>query len=515
MSGLDESIRFLVNDLYRLRYSVITTFVIINMVAVAVGFGWPKTYTASSTIFVEEKNIIQPLMQDAAVATNVVDRARMARETLFSRRIMEQVMLISGWTRPEATDLEKEKAADILTKKTAVINVGKNLVKVEVRDNDAQRAFLTTKAFAEIFIKESLGTQSQESQSAFEFIDRQVKEYHDKLTGAESSLKDFRSQHVDARPGTEAAVSTRIAALQTAIEKSSLDLKEAQIRKASIEKQLSGEAEVTASVTREGQLVARAAELQGQLETLRLSYHDTYPDIVRLKHQVSDLKEQIVEERRRREVARNQPRTGEQPLADDSVRINPIYQRLRSELLTTNTEIETLSTRLNESKKRMEEEISRARRVHGGEAILAELTRDYEVNRDIYQDLLRRREKARVSMHLNQDKQGLTVRIQEPAALPLQPSGLRFMHFVLLGLLFGTVVPPGLLLAWQQVNPWVRSPLLIGDKLRLPVVSIIPHLSTPAEDQAVVHSFGVIAMLAFVTLGFVATAASLRFLSII
>jgi len=515
MKDLDQNIRFLVHDLYRFRYVVVTGFFIINLVAVVVGLGWPKTYTASSTIYVEEKNIIQPLMENAAVATTVVDRARIARETLFSRRIMEQVMTAGGWIKSDATDLEKERLADGIAKRTAVINVGKNLVKIEVRDSDPQRAFLTTKAFADVFIAESLGTQSQESQSAFEFIGKQVKEYHDKLTSAESSLKEFRSQHVDARPGTEAAVSARIATLQGAIEKASLDLKEAKIRKASIEKQLSGEAEVTASVTREGQMISRASELQSQLDALRLSYHDTYPDIIRLKQQIADLKDQIVQERQHREEARNRPRSGDQSFVSDSVQINPIYQRLRSELLATNTEIETLTTRLNESKLRMDEEISRARRVHGGEAILAELTRDYEVNRDIYQDLLRRREKARVSMHLNQDKQGLTVRIQEPAALPLQPSGLRFLHFVVVGLLLGTAIPPGLLFAWQQVNPWVRSPLLISDKLRLPVLSVVPHLSTPAEEQAVVRSFGVVTMLTFVTLGFVVTAASLRFLSVI
>ena len=515
MTGLDQSIRFLVYDLYRMRYIVVTAFIIVNFAAVAIGLSWPKTYTSHSTVFVEEKNIIQPLMQDAAVATTVVDRARMARETLFSRRIMEQIMVSGGWIKPDASDLEKERMADTVVKKTSVVNLGKNLVKIEVRDHDAQRAFLTTKAVAEVFIKESLGTQSQESQAAFEFIDGQVKEYHKKLTDAEQSLKEFRSQHVDARPGTEAAVSARIGTLQSAIEKASLELKEAQIRKVSIEKQLSGEAEVSVSVTREGQLVSRASEMQNQLEALRLSYHDTYPDIVRLKQQIADLKEQILSERQRRENARNQPRGGDQPYLDESVRINPIYQRLRSDLLATNTEIETLSTRLNESKKRMEEEITRARRVHGGEAILAELTRDYEVNRDIYQDLLRRREKARVSMSLNQDKQGLTVRIQEPAALPLRPSGLRLMHFVVIGLLLGTVVPAGLVFAWQQVNPWVRSPLLISEKLRVPVLSIVPHLSTPAEDQAIVRSFGAIALMAFVTLGFVVTAASLRFLSII
>jgi len=109
----------------------------------------------------------------------------------------------------------------------------------------------------------------------------------------------------------------------------------------------------------------------------------------------------------------------------------------------------------------------------------------------------------------------MTVRIQEPAVLPLQPSGLRFMHFVVIGLLLGTLVPSGILFAWQQVNPWVRSPMLISEKLRLPVLSIVPHLPTPAEEQAVVRSFGVIAMVTLVTIGFVATAASLRFLAVI
>jgi len=515
MTGLDQNIRFLVYDLYRFRYIVVTAFMVINIVAVVIGLSWPKTYTSSSTIFVEEKNIIQPLMQDAAVATTIVDRARIAQQILFSRRIMDQVLSIGGWVKDGASDLDKERLSDALMKATTVVSVGKNLVKISVRDNDPQRAFVTAKAFVDIFIKESLGTQAQESQAAFEFIDRQVTEYHSKLTGAEQALKDFRSQHIDARPGTESAVAARIGTLQAAIEKSSLELKEAHIRKVSIEKQLSGEAEVTASVSREGQLVARVAELQTQLDALRLSYHDTYPDIVRLKNQVADLKEQVLQERQRREEVRNKVRSGDQPLVDDSVRINPIYQRLRSDLLSTNTEIETLSTRVNEYQKRMEEEISRARRVHGGEADLAELTRDYEVNRDIYQDLLRRREKARVSNNLNEDKRNLTVRIQEPAALPLQPSGLRFLHFVFAGLILGTLLPPGILQAWQQVNPWVRSPLLISDTLRLPVLSVIPHLSTPSENQAVLRSLNVVTILTFVTFGFVVTAATLRFLAII
>jgi len=515
MKGLDQDIADLFHDLYRYRYVVVTAFILINVVAVSLGLAWPKSYTASSTIYVEEKNIIQPLMKDAAVTTNVVDRARLAREILFSRRILDDVMTSASWTKGTVSDLQKEKMMEDIKARTNVRNVGKNLVKVEVKTTDAKRAYETAKKFAEVFVAESLGTQSNESAAAFDFIDSQVKEYHAKLIEAEQALKEFRSQNVDARPGTDSQVAAKITTLQNVVEKTSLELKELQIKQASIEKQLSGEAEVTASVTKEGQLVSHIAELQGKLENLRLSYHDTYPDIVHLKQQIDDLKEAVIAERHRREAARLQPRTGDQAFVDEGVRINPIYQKLRAELLETRTLIETLSTRLHESKKRLAEEIDRARRVHGGEAALAELTRDYEVNRDIYQDLLRRREKARVSRNLNEDKQGLTLNIQEPAVLPLQPSGIRFLHIMVFGFLLSIIVPPGLLIAWQKINPWIRSPLLISDKLKLPLLVTIPHLSTPAEEADVVRGFGVIAMAGLVTVGFVAGVAALRFFALV
>ena len=110
---------------------------------------------------------------------------------------------------------------------------------------------------------------------------------------------------------------------------------------------------------------------------------------------------------------------------------------LRSELSRVRSDMSALRARVSETETLLQGELDRGRRVADSEAKLAELTRDYEVNRDIYQDLLRRRENARVSMSLDSEHRGLTFRIQEPAALPLQPSGLRFLHFSLAGLALG------------------------------------------------------------------------------
>lgn len=512
---LEQYCKVLINEIFRCRYLVIGLFVVINVSVITVGLFWPKTYTSSTTILVEEKNIIQPLMRGAAVVTDVRDRGRRAKNVIFSRKIMSEIIDYAGWAKNNPSDIERERLAEALKSRTAVNTAGQNLIKIEYRDTDPERAYKTVGKYAELFINESLGNQSDESKAAFEFIVSQVEEYHVKLLSAEQQLKEFRSMNVDARPGTGSEIAGKINALQATIEKTSLDSKEAQIKLASIEKQLSGEVVVTASLTREGQYAARIVQLQGKMDNLRLNYHDTYPDIVSIKHQIENLKEAINNEKKQRETAKQRVESNDQTLVDEGIRLNPLYQQLRKQLFETKIKIETLSTRLSETKKRLGIELNRARRVHGGEATLAELTRDYEVNRDIYQDLLRRRENARVSKNLDRDKQGLTLRIHEPAFVPLRPSGVRFMHFIFGGILLGLAVPTGLIFGFQQVDPRIRFKSLISEKLNVPVLATVPHLVSPAEGRAVVRSFRFITVMLLFNLGFVITTAFIKYFEIL
>jgi polysaccharide chain length determinant protein (PEP-CTERM system associated) len=388
--------------------------------------------------------------------------------------------------------------------------VGSNLVKIEFDDADPERAFKVVQRFADWFIRESTAAQSRESSDAFEFIDSQVKEYHEKLTRAEQALKEFRSTHLDARPGTEAEVTAKITELKALIERTALEIKEAQIKQVSLESQLSGEVVVATSITREGQFVARIAELQTQLDTLRLSYLDTYPDIVRLKNQIEELRNLTEAERKKRAEASNAVRSGDGLTIDETVRANPIYQKLRADYLGTKTAIQTLTARLQEARELMRLEVERARRVYGGEATLAELTRDYEVNRDIYHDLLKRRENARVSKNLDVNQQGLTMRIQEPAVLPVQPSGLRFLHFGVAGVLLGVLVPIGLLLALQQVDPRLRVPALVWERTGVPVLAAVPRLVTPREALRLERSLKLLTAVVFITVAGVAASGVLK-----
>jgi hypothetical protein len=126
-------------------------------------------------------------------------------------------------------------------------------------------------------------------------------------------------------------------------------------------------------------------------------------------------------------------------------------------------------------------ELDRGRRVNVGEATLAEITRDYEVNRDIYHDLLRRRENARVSMNLGQTEQGPAFRIQEPANLPVQRTGLQLMHVLLAGCLLSLVLPAAFVFAKLTFDPRIRRPALIATDLKLPILAVVPRFTARSD----------------------------------
>ena len=447
-------------------------FASIAVIALVIGIMLPKKYSSSTSILVEDRNIITPLMEGRAVATSVVDRASILREVAFSRRVMEEILKTGGWLKDNPSPVEQEKLIEKIGGRTMVTNARANLIQITYTDSDPERAYEVTKRFAELVIQESLSTKERESSEAYGFIDSQVQQYHTKLTQAESQLESFRQGNPDARPGTDADVNARIGELRRVIEAGRMELIDLRSQEAALQSQLSGESEITLVQTRAGQFRARMAELQSERDRLLLQYTEQHPDVVRVQHQLRDLEEEL-----RREES--QPRVaGAGQSLDGPAAFNPLYGELRSKLADARRRSAATAARISTAESLLGDEMGRSNRIAASESTLAELTRDYEVNRDLYQDLLKRRENARVSMNLDSEQRGLSFRIQEPAAMPLRPSGLRLMHVAGAGLGAAFFTPLVLLLGVIKLDPRVRSPLQIERDAALPVIGTMPPYRT-------------------------------------
>ncbi|MFZ7096183.1 XrtA system polysaccharide chain length determinant [Luteimonas dalianensis] len=434
------------------------------------------SYQVSVTILAQESDIIRPLLEGRAVPTGVTDRVGMARQIIYSRKILSEIIEIGGWTADgELTPIQQDRLMEEIQGRTQVTSPRADLVQITYQDSDPKRAYTVTDAMGSLFIRETLATKERESREAYEFIDQQVQGYHQKLIEAENNLQQYRSNNADAQPGSAADVNSRISALRSQVEQTRMSLLEQEARASSIASQLSGEAAVTSVHTRETGYRTRLIELQAELDRLLLTFTDRHPDVVRTRHQMEDIQRQLDDERRR-------AASGQSPANVDS-RANPLYEELRSQFAQTQREVAATRSRMGVAESLLHGELDRSRRIVASESALAELTRDYEVNREIYQDLLRRRENARVSMGLDQQNRGLTLRVQDPATMPLRPTGPRFMHVAGAGLLAAIALPVGLLWLLVRYDPRVRSPQQIEAMSRYPLLASIPAYPSSRERR--------------------------------
>lgn len=479
--SFEQNARILIADAIAHRRKIFFVFLATVVAAILLGSVWPQSYQSSATILVDERNIIQPLMQGAAYPTQVVDTARIAQEIMHSRKIMNQVADHAGWADAETTPVERERIMARLRKQTTVTNEGGNLIRVTYEDSDPERAFKTTKKLVDLFIAETAGAKRRESQSAYDFIDAQVKEYQTKLKATEERLKEAREGAVAVATVPGQPRVGRVESLQGTLQQTQAELRDATMRKTSIEKQLAGEMQSAEAFARERAQRARLTELQSQLDALRLTYQDTYPDIVRLKAEIAETKKVLAQEEARRPAHVAAGTLLSEEAATD------LYRQLRQDLAQTETQIETLQGRVAETSRLLEQEQERSRKLYGG-STLAELMRNYEVNQTILDDLLRRRESARVSLNLDRESHGLSFRVHDEASMPVAPSGPGLFQFALGGLIVGLLAPLGMLYTLNQMDTRVRSDGVIADKLKLPVAGVVPHLSTPKEAMAVNRS---------------------------
>lgn len=477
-------------------------FAIVSFAVLGAGFVWPYKYHSQVVIFVDDQNIIRPLMEGSAVTTEISERTSVAKEMLWSRDVMSQIAKdkdIFGQDAGQLSDEALERRIGMLRANMNVRPRGDRYFSIGYTSESPMQAFRIAQRLGQLFISENSESKRKESRNAYNFIDKQVKNYESILAEVEQKLKTFLSENVD---GTESEANARMANLRRELELAQLERSELMARAESLASELENVQPMLSQGRTADAYTRRIREKEAQLDELRLQYHDTYPDIVVLKEQIAELRKQRDRAAQRGEL--------DQIASEGDQLVNPLYQDISAEVAKTRASIRTQESRINSLKGLIAEQEERMERIQENKAQYSELTRDMEVNEQIYNDLLKRREKARVSMHLDIEGQGLNFRINETAQYPLDPVGPQFQLFASAGLILGAFAPFGLAAGVLQIDPRVRARKQLEDGIGLPVLAEIPHVRTPYEkrkDRFLTVSVSVCAVLVVAAYGGVAGAA--------
>ncbi|MEJ2043928.1 MAG: hypothetical protein P8X74_18780 [Reinekea sp.] len=464
-TNIKEFLHAIKIELLRYRYAIILIFCVLSAGVLLAGYVLPKTYTSRVTLYADVSNIIGNLLEGKAEITEI-DRAKEARDIIFTDRILRSVAVKVGFGDPD-------NAISILRSNMS-ITANSDYVYISYSSSSRDRSFNVIDAVTQAFLAETSRKKREESQSAFDFIDAQVTKYKQQLETAEQALKEFSAQNIDM---TEASVSTQVSKLKNEIQLLELEIEDNQARLQSYEFELAKEPEfLELEAERAQSFEERQLEaFEQQLAQLRLTYLDTHPDIISLQDQIAGLRVKVDDI-----VA-----AAEKNKKLNKVE-NPAYTNLKGVINSERAELNARKNRLANTKKLLQAELANAETVAEKQAVYKELTRDYAVTKDVYEDMLKRRESARLSMTLDIEGQGVTYKIHEPASYPLRSDGLQLIHYAAVGPVLGFAVPLGLIVLLIIVDPRVRSASFMEDNLpaHINVMTTIPMYNGAVTELA-------------------------------
>jgi polysaccharide chain length determinant protein (PEP-CTERM system associated) len=435
----------------------------------------PNQYEASARVYVDTQSILKPLLSGMTTMPNLDQQVTFMRRTLISRPNVESVMRMVDLDVRAKDSKEHDKLVNELMSQIRIAGTERDDIYTitYVADNpklgkDVVQSLLT------IFMEGSFSGKKQDSEKAVQFIDEQIKNYEAKLAAAENSLKEFKIKNMGMLPQGGDFGAQLVQATEQ-LNQARLELAEAEQARAALGRDLNGGparpgAETIDPGLLDPELEARIANAQKNLDTLRLQFTEAHPDIIANRRLLDGLLAQ------RAALAKK----GRKNL-DPGAGYSPMMQQMRVAQSQAEARVASMRARVNEYETRLARLRSQSVTVPEVEAQLAQLNRDYQVNRENYQKLVERRESARLSGDLSSATDMLTFRIIDPPTVPPLPSGpnrVRLFSLVFVGALVAGLAAAFLM---SQVRPTFMNQQTLRTSTGLPILGSISMNWTPEQ----------------------------------
>ena len=339
----------------------------------------------------------------------------MMSRTLLSRPNLEKLARITDQDLKVTTELEKEQLIDRLRSAISIGGTRGNasLYRISVRNRDRELARRTTQALITVFIESSLAEKRDDSTGAQSFIDEQIAGNEVRLIEAEDRLARFKQQNVGVLPGASGGdYYSRLEQTREALRQARLELEEMENRRDELKRQLAGEKPLEGSQFA-SPLDSRIEALQLRLDALLARYTEQHPEVRQILGLIDEL------EKRKEESASSMDETVA-PAAGLSE--NPVYQGMRAMLAEAEAGVAELRVRVQEYERRSSDLNAKVNQIPEVEAQLKQLNRDYNVIYERHQQLLQRRESARLSQDVEDNASDVSFRVIDPPYVPSTPN---------------------------------------------------------------------------------------------
>jgi polysaccharide chain length determinant protein (PEP-CTERM system associated) len=445
----------------------------------------PDRYKSQTLVLVERPSVPEKIVASLD-NEDLSQRLSSMQQQILSRSRLEPIINQFGLYSGEVSKVPMEDLVGQLQKAIEVTPITPMAATqsqlpgfyVNVTMGNARTAQQVCTAVTSMFIEENLRLRQQHSEDTTQFLVTQLAEAKANLDEQDAKLAAFKSHYLGALPEQEQMNLNLLSNMTSQLDAATQALARAQQDKSFAESMLTQQI-ATWQATQTGHspetLEQQLAALQTQLATLQSRYTDDYPDVIKIKNDISALK---------RQLATSDPH---KPNADASKTKNTLEP---SQIAQLRAQVHNLDQVIAE-KAREQEQIKQQiklyqERVQSSPAVeqqFKELTRGYQTALDSYNELQKKRDESAMSAELERKQQGEQFRVLDPANLPDKPSFPNRLLFAAGGLGGGLALGLGIAFLLEMKDSSLKTERDVEFALRLPVLAMSPEIqATPAES---------------------------------
>jgi polysaccharide chain length determinant protein (PEP-CTERM system associated) len=456
--------------MWRFRWWGLALTWIVGAIGCVVVYIIPDKFESSARVYVDTKSLLLSVMKETGTMPNIDQQIIILGRTLISRPNMAKLINRADLDFTVDNVAQQEALITHLIDKIEIRSSGRdNLYTLSYTDSKPARAQRVVSELTTLFVETGLGDKQVDMDQTKRFLDEQVRVYEQKLAEAEDRLKQYQLKHIDLIDDSEGGLVVKIAAINNQLAEALLTLREAEQEREALYKQ-------TKNSQRDGgiwlpEFDDRIDTLKRALDESRLHYTDEHPEVRNAQRVLADLEAQ--REARRQEVARD----GSVADRSDS---NPAIIQMRMELGKADAKVAAARARSQVYQTRLTNAQESGRARTEIEAQLAQLNRDYDINKKKYEELVRQR------VDLNVGEAGPTAigfKVVDPANRPEKPSAPNRLLLMPLVGLFALAAGGAFMFLISQLKPSFIDARTLGEVLGLPVLGVVSMLATSERKR--------------------------------
>jgi polysaccharide chain length determinant protein (PEP-CTERM system associated) len=428
----------------------------------------PNSYESTARVFVQLDDMLADQIGIGSDARKQ-DVERM-RQTLVSATNLEKIVRSTKLGETVTTPGQMERAVTSLAKDIKLICDEKNVCTItavsgrsDFSDGEnAQLAQDIALRLIDIARETNLGGSRGEMRETIEFLDQQLAQRQRQLEDAEQRRLAFEAEHPELIGGA-AGISSQLATTRAELRSTESDLAAAQSALAAIDGQLAGTPRTLVTAGAGGpraalaQAEANLAALQGRGLT------DTHPDVVALKRQIASLRAQA---------------SG--PNADAGGTPNPAWSSLQAMKVERQSNVMALNSRAAALRAELSAISANQATEPAASAEAQRISRDYEVLRKQYDELLADREELRLRGQVETERSSIKFEVVDPPSTPRVPAAPNRPLLLLAVLVLGAGAGAGTAFALGKLGGTFATAGKLEQAFDLPVIGTISHTLTDA-----------------------------------